>query len=523
MPTERTILTREGWCYFGVMVVLLVTGLYQQVNLILLVATLAAGPFLTSCIGSRAFLRRLSVVRRAPLTSSRAIRSSSITRSRTAGGGRRPWHSSWKTHSSRRTAPRRPGHLAPGLLSPGRRHGRARTRWQGTSPRRGAYRFRDLTLGTRAPFGLIERRVTILLDDELVVYPRIGQLTRRWFQLQRQASENRMGKRHDRSSQQEEYHGLRDYRSGDSPRWIHWRTSARRGELMVKEFEQQNEQELAMLIDPWLPRTKVAAELREAMEQAISFAATVCLESCRRPGRRLVLGWTGATPGICQGQASVKLLHELLQQLAVLRPATEGTLAELIDALPAPSLRDSLLIIVSTRPLQLAEEAERSKRLAGTSARTLLARAIVLNAAQGELTELIQDAGSSSRNLLEQRVSSADQERLTSQEQRRRGLTSADDGKGRREKLPDLSASLYVMLTVSTVILSVDATDSRLDWFLPMITAAAGIVAFLTVDQGPRWGLPRDLANFLALGTLGLLYLEYKVDQNQFIAASGTG
>ena len=106
----------------------------------------------------------------------------------------------------------------------------------------------------------------------------------------------------------------------------------------------------------------------------------------------------------------------------MLRPATEGTLAELIDALPATALRDSLLIIVSTRPLQLAEEAERSKRLAGTSARTLLARAIVLNAAQGELSELIQDAGSSSRNLLEQRVSSADQERLTSQEQRRRGL-----------------------------------------------------------------------------------------------------
>ena len=66
VPTERTILTREGWCYFGVMSVLLAAGLYQQVNLILLVSTLAAGPFLTSWIGSRALLRRLSVVRRVP-------------------------------------------------------------------------------------------------------------------------------------------------------------------------------------------------------------------------------------------------------------------------------------------------------------------------------------------------------------------------------------------------------------------------------------------------------------------------
>jgi uncharacterized protein (DUF58 family) len=430
VPTERTIVTREGWWYFGVMVVLLITGLYQQVNLILLVSTLAAGPFLTSWIGSRAFLRRLSVVRRAPPY---VFSGDPLAVDYTLENGRR-WTAALALFMEDSLVPmdRAAGSgLSPHVFFPRvPGNGRARTQWQSPSPRRGVYRFRDLALGTRAPFGLIERRVTIPLDDDLVIYPRIGQLTRRWFQLQRQASENRMGKRHDRSSQQEEYHGLRDYRSGDSPRWIHWRTSARRGELMVKEFEQQNEQELALLIDPWLPRTKVAPELREAMEQAISFAATVCLESCRRPGRRLVLGWTGATPGICQGQASVKLLHELLEQLAVLRPATEGTLAELIDALPATALRDSLLIIVSTRPLQLAEEAERSKRLAGTTARTLLARAIVLNAAAGELGELIQDAGSSSRNLLEQRVSSSEQERLTSQEERRRGFSSADEGEG---------------------------------------------------------------------------------------------
>ena len=186
-----------------------------------------------------------------------------------------------------------------------------------------------------------------------------------------------MGKRHDRSSQQEEYHGLRDYRSGRQPQVDSLANlGARRGELMVKEFEQQNEQDLAILIDPWLPRSKVASELRDAMEQAISFAATVCLETCRRQGRRLTLGWTGATPEVCQGQASVKLLHELLERLALLRPATEGTLAELIDALPASSLRDSLLIIVSTRPINLAEESERSSRLTGSPARNLLSRAI---------------------------------------------------------------------------------------------------------------------------------------------------
>jgi len=39
VPTERTIMTREGYYYFGVMAILLTAGLFQQVNLILLVAS----------------------------------------------------------------------------------------------------------------------------------------------------------------------------------------------------------------------------------------------------------------------------------------------------------------------------------------------------------------------------------------------------------------------------------------------------------------------------------------------------
>jgi uncharacterized protein (DUF58 family) len=442
VPTERSILTREGWCYFGVMAVLLFAGLYQQVNLILLVSTLAAGPFLTSWIGSRSLLRRLSVIRLVPAY---VFSGDPLVVDYTLENGKR-WTPALALfmEDTLMSVDRAAAGVAltPRVFFarvPARSRGRMS--WQGTAPRRGKYRFRDLDLGTRAPFGFVERRVTIPLSDEIVVYPRIGQLTRRWFQLQRQSSENRMGKRHDRSSQQEEYHGLRDYRAGDSPRWIHWRTSARRGELMVKEFEQENEQDLAILIDPWLPRTKVATEQREAMEQAISFAATACLETCRRQGRRLLLGWTGAPAGLCQGQASVKLLHELLEQLAVMRPASEGSLAELIDALPATTLRDSLLVIVSTRPLNLAEEAERSARLAGSSARNLLGRAIVVNASQGELAELFQFAGSSSRILLEQRLSGAEQERLSLEDERRRGMPSAEQRGAEHDAVPHLQES----------------------------------------------------------------------------------
>ncbi|MGD0043550.1 MAG: DUF3488 domain-containing protein, partial [Isosphaeraceae bacterium] len=82
-------------------------------------------------------------------------------------------------------------------------------------------------------------------------------------------------------------------------------------------------------------------------------------------------------------------------------------------------------------------------------------------------------------------------------------------------------ASFYLMLTVATTILCGEATDSRLDSYLPVGVAAAGVLAFFTVDQSRRWGLPRDVANILAVGTLGLLFLEYRPDDTQVIRCLG--
>jgi uncharacterized protein (DUF58 family) len=263
-------------------------------------------------------------------------------------------------------------------------------RWECIAPRRGKYRFRTLDLATRSPFGLLERRVAVGDAAQLTVYPMIGQLTRRWQTIHREASETRRGVRHDLSTQQQEYHGLRDYRPGDSPRWIHWRTSARLGQPMVKEFEQQHEQDLAILIDPWMPRTKVTPEQREFVEETIKFAATVCFETCRHPGRRILLGWTGSTPGVRQGPASVKLLHEFLEQLATIRSSPEGGLSALLDVVPPATIRESYLVVVTTRPINLMEEAERSTRLSATGLRGLLNRVLLLDASKGELADLIQ-------------------------------------------------------------------------------------------------------------------------------------
>ncbi len=257
----------------------------------------------------------------------------------------------------------------------------------------------------------------------------------------------------------------------------------------------------------------------------ISFAATVCLETCRHQGRRLLLGWTGPTPGARHGPASVKLLHELLDQLAVLRSASEGGLADLLDVLPPVVLREAILVVVSTRPLNLVEEADRSKRLAGTSARGLAGRISLLNASQGDLDPLFQPADNSTRNS----PASPTQQRArgpsfdpgaTAARAGTVGGTANPRGRGRsRRRRPGRGeagvnsyylyrASFYLMLTVATAALSGDTGEARFFNLYPWFVAIAGIVAFFTVDRQPRVrACARPVANVLALLTVVVLYL----------------
>ena len=120
-PTERSILTREGFFYFLVSLALLVTGLIQQVNLILLVFTLAAGPFLASIFGGRA--DAAAAQRGAPGAGVRLLRRSAGPRLRPgerpavvpgAGDVRRGLAGPGRSHG-----PGRDGHHAPRVLPPG--------------------------------------------------------------------------------------------------------------------------------------------------------------------------------------------------------------------------------------------------------------------------------------------------------------------------------------------------------------------------------------------------------------------
>jgi uncharacterized protein (DUF58 family) len=392
-PTQRLRWTWEGAVYIAIWIILLLMGLHQQINLVLLIAGLAAGPIVGSIFVSAGLIKRLELKRRHP----RYVFAGDELVVEFQLENRRRWGDALAMVAEQDLEPIEAGAPDAQVIRtrvffarvPGRRT--VSQIWRGNAGVRGRYSFREAELVTRAPFGLLERRLTIPLPGELLVYPAVGSLTRRWKLLHREATEARRGRRHDRSTQQQEYHGLRDYRPGDSPRWIHWRTTARLGVPMVKEFEQQSEQDLAILLDPWAPRARGAVIERELVEKAIRFVATVCHEACRNQGRRLLLGWTGTTPGVVHGPGSTKLLHQMLESLALLKSAADGKLAPLLDSMPPATLRGAMIVIVTTRRIDLAEELARSSRLGdGSMASRVAGRIILLDVSRGDIDGLIQ-------------------------------------------------------------------------------------------------------------------------------------
>jgi uncharacterized protein (DUF58 family) len=230
----------------------------------------------------------------------------------------------------------------------------ARFRGQVTLPRRGPYAWEAFRAVTGSPFGLVEARIRLAPDGAVVVFPRLGTLHRGLFRLflQQGTAVDRRARRQrpaPHPAAQSDLHGVRAFRNGDSPRWIHWRTSARRGELMVREFEESPTDNLTLVVDPWVPATG-GHNPDPALEEALSLAATVCWQWCRQTGDHLALAVAGRTPAVVTGVTGRGLALEALGHLAREPGTPSPDVPALLARLASAELPPAPVLLVSTRP-----------------------------------------------------------------------------------------------------------------------------------------------------------------------------
>lgn len=112
---------------------------------------------------------------------------------------------------------------------------------------RGEYFFQSFTLRIGDPLGLFEKEKTFENDSKIVVYPAYTELLYRPFENHYDQGLTASRERVQRDTSMAV--GVRDYQPGDRFSWINWKASAKRGDIMTKEFEQRQSHDVFVVMD----------------------------------------------------------------------------------------------------------------------------------------------------------------------------------------------------------------------------------------------------------------------------------
>lgn len=147
-----------------------------------------------------------------------------------------------------------PARALPAGASPDRTHlvtltpdAPVSVRTQASFSRRGPHRLGRIALRARGPLGLVKRRVRLPLTEQIEVLPDVARIGARAERLLRGQEEG--GTRRRNMKEGRELDSLREYQSGDDPRLVEWKISARRGQLVVKKMRPETRQEIVVAVD----------------------------------------------------------------------------------------------------------------------------------------------------------------------------------------------------------------------------------------------------------------------------------
>jgi uncharacterized protein (DUF58 family) len=191
-----------------------------------------------------------------------------------------------------------------------------------TPLKRGLLRFAGVTVARPDPLGLFKAYAKMPLPQSVLILPRRYLLPAvelpglMKYQQGGVAQASNVG-------QNEEFLALRDYRHGDPLRHIHWRSWARAGKPVVKEFEDEFFVRHALVLDTFIdhPQSEV---FEEAVSVAASFACTIQTQESL-----LDLLFVGPDSFCFTSGRGLAQADQMLEILASVRPCPERPFSEL--------------------------------------------------------------------------------------------------------------------------------------------------------------------------------------------------
>ena len=233
-----------------------------------------------------------------------------------------------------------------------RRHGRLRGRYLLRRVPRGRYPIEEAEVVIEDPFGLERATVGLPTGASILVYPRLVDVDRLFSESGARTPEGRRLLM--RRPTGFDLHSVRDYQQGESLRRVHWPTTARRGQLMVKDLEDSPRDEALVVLDADVA-FDVGTPPESSFELAVSAAGSILRAHAGR-GRRAGLLVNGIEPRYQQVHSLDGDWGLALELLASARSDGRSPVAALlVEGAGMPSKALELCVVTSGLSARLAD------------------------------------------------------------------------------------------------------------------------------------------------------------------------
>lgn len=268
LRNEGVRLTRGGAIFLIGILLIGLTAVDADINLLLLMFGFCAGAYVVNAVYGWRALRHLSVRRIVP----ESVIAGQPFQLRYIVSNQHRWAIA-RSVILEDVFPKAPKRVSPQAFIRSLRPGESMTLnvpfvWQD----RGRIPLDAVRFISRFPFNLVSKAVRLRTEQELVVCPALGRLLIDPASAARSPEASAGASATGRSHGDDEYAGIREYRQGDSIRKIYWRRSARTGQLVIRETTKIVNKQYWCAID-----TRSSARDRDstlALEKTLSAAAT---------------------------------------------------------------------------------------------------------------------------------------------------------------------------------------------------------------------------------------------------------
>ena len=157
-------------------------------------------------------------------------------------------------------------------------------------------------------FGWIQKRSFIELRDVILVYPTTTSI--KYVPINAQYERGSLVSPFSLVKDTTMATGVRDYQAGDRVTWIHWKSFARTQNLMTKEFEDRQSEDILVLLD---------GRESELFEEQVELAASI-VEEAGNHQANIAFASVGAETAVFPFIHSADQLREVFVHLAKIRP-----------------------------------------------------------------------------------------------------------------------------------------------------------------------------------------------------------